>query len=51
MNAIATIQARLGSSRLPKKIMKKIAGKSLLEWQIDRLKKSNQISDIIMSNN
>ena len=49
MNAIATIQARLGSSRLPKKIMKKIAGKSLLEWQIDRLKKSNQISDIIIS--
>ena len=49
MKSIATIQARLGSSRLPNKVFKKIANKNLLEWQIERLTKSKEISDIIIS--
>lgn len=49
MKNIATIQARLGSSRLPKKVLKKIANKNLLEWQIERLSKSKYLSDIIIS--
>ena len=44
----ATIQARLGSTRLPKKVIRKICGKSLLQWQVDRLKKSKIINEIII---
>ena len=32
------IQARMGSSRLPGKVMKKALGRPLLDWLIDRLK-------------
>ena len=38
MKITATIQARMGSSRLPGKVLKKIYNKPLLEWQIDRIK-------------
>ena len=45
----AIIRARMGSSRLPGKVLKKICGKSLLEWQVDRLKRSKMISEIIIA--
>ncbi len=34
-------QARLGSTRLPGKILKKVASKTLFEYHLDRLKSSN----------
>ena len=40
----AIIRARMGSRRLPGKVLKKICGKSLLKWQVDRLKRSEMIS-------
>ena len=43
------IQARLGSSRLPGKILKKIGDKSVLEYLIDRLKKSRLAEQIIVA--
>lgn len=43
------IQARLGSSRLPGKILKKIGDKSALEYLIDRLKKSRLAEQIIVA--
>ena len=49
MKVTATIQARLGSKRLPSKVLKKICDKPLLEWQIDRLRMSKKIDDIIIS--
>jgi spore coat polysaccharide biosynthesis protein SpsF (cytidylyltransferase family) len=42
-------QARLGSKRLPKKILKEIKGKSLLEIHIERLKKCTKVSEIIIA--
>ncbi len=48
MNIAATIQARLGSTRLPGKILKKINGKPLLEYQIERIKKSKLVNRIII---
>ena len=48
MNA-AIIQARLGSTRLPGKVLKKIGGMTLLEILVARLKKSNCIDKIIIA--
>jgi len=48
-NIKATIQARMGSTRLPGKTLMKICDKPLILWQIDRLKKSKYITDIIIS--
>ena len=45
----ATIEARLGSSRFPNKVLKKINHRSFLEFQINRVKKSKLISNIIVA--
>ena len=39
MNFAILIQARLGSTRFPKKIIKDIDGKTVIEYMIDRLLK------------
>jgi len=49
MKIIAITQARTGSSRFPKKILKKINGKSLLEIHIDRIRQSSLINEVIIA--
>ena len=49
MNVVATIQARMGSRRFPGKVMKEILKKPLIQWQIERLKKSKFIKKIVVS--
>jgi len=49
MKVAAIIQARMGSTRLPGKILKKVLGKTLLEYQIERVKRSQQINQIIIA--
>ena len=46
---VAIVQARIGSSRLPGKAMKLIAGKPMLSYQIDQIKKSKKISQIVIA--
>ena len=46
---IAVIQGRMGSSRFPGKTMAKIAGKPLIWHIIHRLRKSNQLTKIIIA--
>jgi spore coat polysaccharide biosynthesis protein SpsF len=46
---ILITQARYGSTRLPGKVLKKINGKSLLEIHLERLKKCENISEIIVA--
>ena len=43
----AMIQARMGSSRLPGKVMKEVVGKPLLEHIIIRLQSCDKIDKII----
>ena len=47
---IATIvQARMTSTRFPGKVLKEVLGKSLLEYQIERLKRSKYAGQIIIA--
>ena len=43
------IQARINSSRLPRKVLKKIEGKTVLEHVIERIKKVQNCSKIILA--
>ena len=47
--SVIIIQARLGSNRLPEKVLKKIGKYSVIEMIVKRLKKSEKISDIIVA--
>jgi len=46
---VAIIQARMTSSRLPEKVLKKINNKSMLETLINRVGKSEKISSIVVA--
>ena len=49
MRIIGSIQARMSSTRLPGKILKKVGGKPLLAWQISRLQQSRLLDDVIVA--
>jgi len=49
MKIIAISQARVGSTRLPNKVLKKVLGKTLLEIHIERIKKSRLSDKIIIA--
>ncbi len=46
---LAIVQARMGSARLPGKVMKKVLGKPLIEHLLKRLKKSEKINKIVVA--
>ncbi len=46
---VATIEARMTSSRFPGKVMKPVAGKPVLEFMIERLRRSRYLDDIIIA--
>ena len=48
LNIHIIVQARVGSTRLPNKVMKKLEDKIVLQHVIDRLKLSKYASDIII---
>ena len=49
MEAASILQARLGSKRFPGKVLKKINGKTILEYTIKRLKKTKLSKNIIVA--
>ena len=49
MRTIGIIQARLGSSRLPNKMLLSLHGKPIIEWVVKRLKKSELLDGIIIA--
>jgi spore coat polysaccharide biosynthesis protein SpsF len=46
---IAISQARLGSTRLPRKVLKPIRGKPLLWWHLTRLKRARRLDGVILA--
>lgn len=49
LKVVATIEARMGSTRLPGKTLKKIMGKPMLELLIERVKKAKLIDEIVVA--
>ncbi len=49
MKVVAIVQARMGSTRLPNKVMKVIGGKPMIELLLSRLAKSTQIDQIVVA--
>lgn len=48
MKYLVMIQARCGSSRLPNKVLKDIAGKTDLQWVIERVRRSRLIDEVMV---
>src|SRR3989337_2516958 len=49
LRIIGSIQARMSSTRLPGKVLKEICGKPMLLRQVDRIRKSYLLDDIIVA--
>ena len=48
MNITATIQARMGSSRLPGKVLADVCGKPMLLWQVERIRRSRLVDRVVV---
>ena len=49
MKVSALVQARMGSTRLPGKVLKPIVGKSMIELLLTRLSKSSELDEIVVA--
>ena len=49
MNILAIIQARISSTRLPKKVLLDLEGKTVLEHVVERVNRSKRISEVIVA--
>ncbi len=49
MKIVALVQARIGSTRLPGKVLKSIVNKPMIELLLNRLSKSNELDEIIVA--
>lgn len=49
MKTVAIVQARMGSTRLPGKVLKEVLSRPLLSYQIERMKRINLIDEIIIA--
>ncbi len=48
MKYLVLIQARCGSTRLPNKVLKDLAGKPDLQWVIERVKRSKLVDEVMV---
>jgi glutamate-1-semialdehyde 2,1-aminomutase len=49
MKVLAIVQARMGSTRLPDKVMRKVGGVTVIELLLTRLSESNAINQIVVA--
>jgi spore coat polysaccharide biosynthesis protein SpsF len=49
VKVVAIIQARMGSTRLPGKVLKEVLDKPLLEYLLERVKRSKLIDEIVVA--
>lgn len=47
--AIAIIQARMGSSRLPGKVLLDIGGRPMLQWVVERTRQANRLDAVLVA--
>ena len=46
---VAIIQARLGSTRLPGKVLRDIAGKTMIQRVVERVQQANTLDEIVIA--
>jgi spore coat polysaccharide biosynthesis protein SpsF len=46
---VATIQARMGSTRLPGKVLRLIGGKPMLQHQVERVRRSRLVDEVVIA--
>ena len=49
MRVVGILQARMGSSRLPGKVLINILGKPMLQLQLERLKRSSEVDKLVVA--
>ena len=49
MNIVTFIQARLGSSRLPGKVLKDLGGQPLLVWAVERCRQARTVTSVLVA--
>ena len=49
MKTVAIIQARMGSTRLPGKVLMEISGRSMLAWVVSRTRRARTIDDVVVA--
>jgi spore coat polysaccharide biosynthesis protein SpsF len=49
VNVVTVVQARLGSTRLPGKAIRPVAGKPLLRWQLERMQMSALAGELVVA--
>jgi spore coat polysaccharide biosynthesis protein SpsF len=48
-HTVAIIQARMGSSRLPGKVLLDIAGRPMLSWVFERVRRSGLVDEVVLA--
>jgi len=48
-HVVCIIQARMGSSRLPGKVLKDICGKPMLGWVVERVKQCGKVGQVLVA--
>jgi spore coat polysaccharide biosynthesis protein SpsF len=46
---VAIVQARMSATRLPGKVLKEIGGTSILEFQVDRIRRSGLVEEVVVA--
>ncbi|MBP3889433.1 MAG: glycosyltransferase family protein [Cellulosilyticum sp.] len=49
MKIVCIVQARMGSERLPGKVMKKILGQPMITYTLDRIRKSKYVNEVVLA--
>ena len=49
MKTVVIIQARMGSTRLPGKVLMNIAGRSMLTWVVSRTRRATTIDEVVVA--